>query len=813
MTRIVLAILMGMCWGGWTQEALPPLPSAMADPRIDTFGDASTAAWIPMRITDPASVVQVNGRNALRLACAFQSKDLPRASWDRKVNAQALDLATAQGIQFLMYCHDTSPVLHFNVYFRSGAGWYGAELSNITPGKWNCVTVRKTDVWPEGTPGAWGQIDTFRISAWRLKQQDTTFYIADLAILDNKADIMLIRGDSAAQKAPGEAGAVKRHAETTARFLGELGIPYGILGDQDLTPARLNSIKLVILPYNPAVSEAMEQALLAFVRGGGKIISFYALPNRLAAAVGFSQGQYRRAERPGQFASMRASGTALPGLPAVVKQASRNIQTMGTVPGRSQIIARWHDNTGASTGQAALLMSGQAIHMTHVLLPDDPANKRRMLMAMIGHCMPDHWRNAAQRAVADAGVIGPYTTFEAAHKAIGAQVSRNRTARQALTNAGESHTRALSLLTQRSFPEAIEAAHQAREQLVYAYCAVQRPQRNEFRAFWCHSAFGVDGMEWDAAIRTLAENGFTAILPNMLWGGVAYYDSQVLPVASAVHEKGDQIAACLAACKRYGVACHVWKVCWNMAHQAPASFIAKMKHAGRTQVKFDGTREDQWLCPSHPANQQLEIDAMLEVARKYDVDGIHFDYIRYPGQESCFCAGCRNRFEQVLGKSVGNWPGDVRSNEAMATKWQDFRRAQITHVVRAVSQAVRATKPRMQISAAVFPNLPVNRDSVAQDWGLWCEQGYLDFVCPMDYMGNNAQFESVVREQVTWSGRVPCYPGIGLSVWPDAGNVLKLIDQINMTRQCGTGGFTVFNYAVSEARDVVPMCGVGITRK
>ena len=41
----------------------------------------------------------------------------------------------------------------------------------------------------------------------------------------------------------------------------------------------------------------------------------------------------------------------------------------------------------------------------------------------------------------------------------------------------------------------------------------------------------------------------------------------------------------------------------------------------------------------------LERDAMLEVATNYDVDGIHFDYIRYPASDHCYCDGCRTRFE------------------------------------------------------------------------------------------------------------------------------------------------------------------------
>ena len=36
-----------------------------------------------------------------------------------------------------------------------------------------------------------------------------------------------------------------------------------------------------------------------------------------------------------------------------------------------------------------------------------------------------------------------------------------------------------------------------------------------------------------------------------------------------------------------------------------------------------------WLCPSQEVNRKLELDTMLEMVKKYDVDGVHFDYMRY----------------------------------------------------------------------------------------------------------------------------------------------------------------------------------------
>ncbi|MCY3021986.1 MAG: family 10 glycosylhydrolase [Planctomycetota bacterium] len=410
---------------------------------------------------------------------------------------------------------------------------------------------------------------------------------------------------------------------------------------------------------------------------------------------------------------------------------------------------------------------------------------------------------AARAAIDRAGCFGPFKTFTQA-----AQTLEEGEARASARRAD-----ALAALGGKRYPEAMAAAADADAFLLNAYCASVTPQPGEHRALWCHNAFGVQGMDWDAAIKLLADNGFTAILPNMLWGGSAYYESTVLPVAAEVREKGDQIAQCLAACKKYGLQCHVWKVNWNMGWSAPKDFVEKMKAAGRTQVHFDGKPEGTWLCPSHPDNQKLEVDAMVEVATKYDVDGIHFDYIRYPGPDECFCQGCRERFETAIGAKVMNWPADTRRDDQVRQKWLDFRRANITKVVAAVSELARKAKPKVRISAAVFRNWPVDRDGVGQDWKLWCEQGWLDFVCPMDYTPENAQFENWVKGQLGWVGKVPCYPGIGLSCWTQTNDICKLIDQIQITRRLKTGGFTIFNYDVSSARDIVPLCGKGITKK
>ncbi|MFW6163600.1 MAG: glycoside hydrolase family 10 protein, partial [Planctomycetota bacterium] len=733
-----------------------------------------------------------------------------RASWDREVR---LDLTACRGLRFDFYCPDVAPISHFSFYLHSGDGWYAASFGQRAPRGWSHVVIDKTETRIEGSPGGWGRVDTLRVSAWRGRDVDTEFYIANLALEGADAPIAVVRGESVASVSADEAKSVATFSKGMADALDRLGLPYAVISDLDVTPERLEGKQVAILPHNPRMPDEVAEALATFIERGGKLLAFYTLHGRLAELLGVADRSHLRQSYPGHFASIRPVGEGLYGMPKAVGQRSWNIRRTSAVEGTSRVAAVWFNDKGESTGEPAILVSDRGVFMTHVLLGDDPASKQRLLLAMLGHLEPGLWERAVAATLERAGRFGPFDGFQDALAKLRGRGPAEPRVAQALEQAQASHALARKLLDGGEFPRALSAATEAHEALVLAFCRAQTPRADEHRAFWCHSAFGVQGMTWDEAVQTLAENGFTAVLPNMLWGGTAYYDGDVLPVAPEVAERGDQIAQCVAACRKHGVECHVWKVNWNMSHRAPKPFAERMRREGRIQVGFDGTPNPRWLCPSHPENQKLEIESMVEVATKYDVDGVHFDYIRYPGPSYCFCDGCRERFEAAIGRKVGRWPADCRHDPETETQWLDWRRGHITKVVAAVAQRVRKAKPKVEISAAVFRNWPIDRDKVGQDWKLWCDRGYLDFVCPMDYTPNNVTFEQMVRRQLQWSGEVPCYPGIGLSVWGSPRDVVKLIEQIQIARRLGTGGFTVFNYGVPEATRVLPLCGEGITRR
>jgi uncharacterized lipoprotein YddW (UPF0748 family) len=667
----------------------------------------------------------------------------------------SLDLTECRGVRLRVLCRDVSVLSNLTLYFQVEGGWYGVNFNPDAAGQWCTVDLEKSCAIPEGAPAGWDRVTALRFSAWRGSDENTEILLADLVLLDANAPVVVLG-----------ASGPDRSMTACTQLLRELGVPWLDVREADLLDRHLVGRAVLVLP--PKLGRAEQTCGLAanFVKSGGRILALNTNPDTLKPVMG--------AVRPRR------------------------------------------EPAGASGG-ANLLESEAGIILNSPLASFEPSARPALVAALLARLSPVVGRAVSDGAIGAVGRLKPGSTCEDAVAAItrlADQVPARRAAIETLLGeTAKTVSEARRLQASGKWADAAAAAMRAHDTMVQSYCLAQPAATGEFRAFWCHSALGVEGLTWDESARILAANGFTAVLPNMLWGGIAYYRSEVLPVWPEVSARGDPLQACLAACRKHGLQCHVWKVNWNMDGRAPRPFGEQLKRAGRTQVDFTGRASDQWLCPSHPENRRLEIEAMLEVATRYDVDGIHFDYIRYPGPDGCFCGGCRERFEKALGRPVSRWPADTRADAEVRDRWLEWRRQNITAVVAGVSERLRPVRPGVRLSAAVFRNWPVDRDSIGQDWKLWCDRGYLDFVCPMDYTPNTAQFHDMVRHQAVWAGRVPCYPGIGLSVWPERNDICRLIDQIAVTRELKTGGFVVFNYAEPEARVILPLLGKGTTRR
>lgn len=800
-------LLAGLVAAAAAAQEIPSAPKGGAVlPEWQAVSDTASAQKLFVPSADTPAVERLPD-GAVRLSVNFAETRAERVTWDLGVKA---DLRGAKGIQFDFYCRDLSPFTSFSLYFRSGGGWYHASFSPEESGVWQRVTVDKSDTRTEGQPAGWGAVDGLRLSGWRGDSKSTVCAIANLGVAGGHPEVLVVCAESNIQQMPSEARGFGEYAATVSATLEQIGVESAQVADTDLSPALLKGIKLIVLPYNPRVPEKAVGLLRAFVEGGGKVLVCYSLAEGVDGLLGLTVSGGADAEG-GAFGGFARAGKGLTGQPDFARQGSWRTALAQAAPGKAaRVVAVWRDAKGSDTALPAITVTPTGAFVGHVwFYPQDEAGTA-LMRALVGELVPGVWRQAAQAAFDKIGVLAGARDFAAFREGLEKQASRD--ARRELAAAAKGRDEAAKRLKDGQWEACMAASDRASVAALRAWCLSQKPAADEHRAFWCHSAFGLGNKGWDESIRLLKESGFNAILPNMAWGGLAYYPSKVLPEYAECAQNGDQIAQCLAACKKYGVKCHVWKVDWNTGGRAPRAFIERMVAQGRVQKDFSGQVNEEWLCPSHPDNRALEAEAMLEIVRNYAVDGVHFDYIRYPGGDACFCDGCRARFEAVLGHPVAAWPAATRQPGEVRDRWLDFRRANISSVVQRVAEEARKVRPGVQISAAVFRNWPTDRDSVGQDWKVWCDNRWLDFVCPMDYVDSNSIFRNTVMLQKGYAGQVPLYPGIGLSCWKNPRDAVKIAQQIAIARELGLKGYTVFNYD-GNAEAVLPYLRLGATSR
>ncbi len=151
------------------------------------------------------------------------------------------------------------------------------------------------------------------------------------------------------------------------------------------------------------------------------------------------------------------------------------------------------------------------------------------------------------------------------------------------------------------------------------------------------------------------------------------------------------------------------------------------------------------LDPGHPDAARHIEETILNVVKNYPVDGIHLDYVRYAetngatlenGAPVGYNAVSLERFRKRHGVESVPAPNDPR--------WSDWRREQVTLLVRRIYLGIQEINPNVELSAALIPwsdgpSAPAEWPRahpywrIFQDWQGWLRAGLLDLAVPMNY--------------------------------------------------------------------------------
>ena len=353
--------------------------------------------------------------------------------------------------------------------------------------------------------------------------------------------------------------------------------------------------------------------------------------------------------------------------------------------------------------------------------------------------------------------------------------------------------------------------------LYYIFMAVvllgARLSAGELRGAWIHSPTGIeDKRGWDATVKVLAENGYNALFANFAWAGCADYPSGVVEPHPSLYDSDgnchDRLQECLDACRKYGVQLHVWIVVCNLGHRTSERVKCQFGEEGRLQLNSEG-EESTYLAPHLEVNKILLRDLATEIVSRYPVDGLHLDYIRYPGSKFDFSPAARAAFEQSLGRSVAQWPQDCQAGGQDFDAFQQWRRDNITELVRLIRGAVKAIRPEIQFTAAVYGYWPGARNGIAQDAAAWVDEGLVDALCPINYSKDTWEAGAWLRQQLrVVDGRVPIYTGLANYMTPTPEDLMA---QIADSRKCGADGVVTFQLRPEFADSWLPVLHESVT--
>lgn len=316
--------------------------------------------------------------------------------------------------------------------------------------------------------------------------------------------------------------------------------------------------------------------------------------------------------------------------------------------------------------------------------------------------------------------------------------------------------------------------------------------------------------EADATIAAAKSIGLNSLFIQVRKNADAFYNSAYEPRSANIARDFDPLAYIVEKAHSQGIKVHAWvNICRVWTTQPLPSDPNHLVNAHREWINknSDGSiraNEGVYLDPGVPEARNYVVSVLKDIVTKYDVDGIHLDYIRYPGREWGYSDAALARYYSDTGATAKPDPKDPQ--------WTQWRRDQVTAFVRQIRQGICSVNPHIMLSAATIswgdcPDNFCNGSSyavVCQDWRKWLSDDLLDANVPMNYKveknaKNARQFRNWLKGFGNWSGGKPVYVGIDIH----NNSASDVLQQIEAVRKSGLDGFVLFSFNASAKRNTL----------
>lgn len=278
----------------------------------------------------------------------------------------------------------------------------------------------------------------------------------------------------------------------------------------------------------------------------------------------------------------------------------------------------------------------------------------------------------------------------------------------------------------------------------------------------------------------------------------------------------DPLEFAVAEAHRRGLELHAWFNPFRARHSTGSKTQAA-SHVTRTHPEWvRNYGPQQWLDPGLAEVHDHSARVILDVVRRYDVDGVHIDDYFYPYPEPQ--AGS----PKIPFPDHAGWAAYQQSGGKLAR--DDWRRDNVNRFIARMYREVHAAKPWVKVGISPFgiyrPGQPASVRGLDQfaalyaDPKVWLANGWLDYLAPQLYWRIDAPGQSFPALLKWWAENNPrqrvIAPGLNVAAIKPAGgsqewNAAEIIRQVEMARQqSGVSGHIHWNMgALVRNRDGV----------
>ncbi len=334
----------------------------------------------------------------------------------------------------------------------------------------------------------------------------------------------------------------------------------------------------------------------------------------------------------------------------------------------------------------------------------------------------------------------------------------------------------------------------------------------EARGIWVVRTDVVSPEKIRQSIKYAVDNNFNLLVVQVRGRGDAFYNSHFEPRAEALEDQPsdfDPLKMYVEEGHKAGLQIFAWlntHYSWSSDQlpKSPEHVVNKhpewLMRTSKNEYTLvgGGETEGAYTCPSNPEVKEHVKNCFLDVVKNYDVDGINFDYVRYPNPDFCFCDGCLARFKAQMDKelsadqiaTLSASKDRLAYAQAFPEKYDQFRRDQITDLVGQIYRGAKAIKPKVLVTADVFPAYDDAYSRRFQDWKLWMKVGIMDILLPMAYAEDVPTWTKHVADEISGKAGRHVYAGIGQ--WRVSADTC--IEMVKKGRELGADGFCLFAY-------------------